>query len=75
LVEAKELLRKGMLFSEIQNLMNQRIESHPDFKLEYFELADSENLISIRNVADSKNPILCIAGYAGEVRLIDNLLL
>ena len=44
-------------------------------KLEYFELADTSNLMSLKNVAEIDKAILLIAGYVGEVRLIDNLLL
>ena len=40
-----------------------------------FELADSKNLTILTNVDKTVLPILCIAGYAGEVRLIDNMFL
>ncbi len=47
----------------------------PEVKLEYFELADSLNLRPISNVDEASHPILCIAAYFGELRLIDNVLL
>jgi pantoate--beta-alanine ligase len=42
-------------------------------RLEYFEIADSKNLTLLENVSDSDKPIMCIAGFVGDVRLIDNM--
>ncbi|MBA4054451.1 MAG: pantoate--beta-alanine ligase, partial [Marivirga sp.] len=36
---------------------------------------DSKNLNLLKRVDMAHEPILCIAGYAGEVRLIDNMFL
>jgi pantothenate synthetase len=44
-----------------------------DVRLEYMELADAKNLTLQENVT-SQN-VLLIAGYVGEVRLIDNILM
>jgi pantothenate synthetase len=41
--------------------------------LEYIEWVDTKNLKPVQNVLDGS--VLLIAGYIGEVRLIDNLLL
>jgi pantothenate synthetase len=41
--------------------------------LEYIELAEASNFVLLESV--KSNAILLIAGYVGEVRLIDNLLL
>lgn len=43
-------------------------------RLEYFELADRENLNLLESVNVSVPSIFLIAGYVGEVRLIDNML-
>ena len=43
--------------------------------LEYFEIAESKNLNLIDNVKAANEPIMCIAGFVGEVRLIDNMFL
>ena len=73
---AKErLLTKGEPFSQVQKTVKEMFNELPEVKLEYFELADSLNLRSISNVDEASHPILCIAAYFGELRLIDNVLL
>lgn len=66
-------LLSGKSVGEIKNDIKNLFDSEPEVKLEYFEVADSENLNLLNNVSESGKPILCIAGYVGEVRLIDNL--
>lgn len=51
------------------------VEQEVGVKLEYFEIADSKNLNVLENVDKANQPILCIAGFVGDVRLIDNLFL
>ena len=46
-----------------------------DARLEYLELADSVNLKLLESVEEASRPILCIAGYIGDIRLIDNMFL
>jgi len=43
-------------------------------KLDYVELADQENLILLDNVKNATSSIVLMAGFVGEVRLIDNML-
>jgi pantoate--beta-alanine ligase len=49
-------------------------ESEKGIKLDYFEVADKENLILLENVKDAGSSIILIAGFVGEVRLIDNMM-
>lgn len=44
-------------------------------RLEYFEIADSESLEPVEEAGDGRSLVGLIAGYAGKVRLIDNLIL
>ena len=71
--ESCDLLRKGNSISQVKDFVKKRLVSSPDIKLEYFEVADSENLKLLNNVEESVSPILCIAAFVGDVRLIDNL--
>lgn len=75
LLEAKKALLSGAPVSEVKQRVKEKIEQKPEMVLEYFEVADSTNLTLLENVNGSGSPILCIAGFVGEVRLIDNMFL
>jgi pantoate--beta-alanine ligase len=73
LILASELLKKGEQFITVKSKVKQMCEATPNVKLEYIEWVDTKNLKPVQNVLDES--VLLIAGYVGEVRLIDNLLL
>lgn len=73
LLLAKDLLKKGESIIPVREKVKQLCESEPAVRLEYFEWVDAVNLKPAENV--SSQTILLIAGYVGEVRLIDNLIL
>ncbi len=73
LLFAKQELLKGSTFDWIKNEVRKNFELIVGARLEYIELADTENLNATEIV--SSKTILLIAGYVGEVRLIDNLLM
>lgn len=73
LVSAKSALKNGKPLTEVKAEVDDFIAGAPGVRLEYFEMADSQNLNLLENVEQSTQPILCIAGYVGEVRLIDNI--
>jgi pantoate--beta-alanine ligase len=72
---AQQELQSGQKIDVVRKNVKSIIESEPDVKLEYFEIADSKNLNVLENVDRATAPIMCIAGFVGEVRLIDNLFL
>lgn len=69
----KELVVKKKDFLEVKKSVENMFTEAQDVRLEYFELADSINLKPIISVEQADQPILCIAAYIGEVRLIDNM--
>jgi pantoate--beta-alanine ligase len=73
LVEARDLLKKGVDLSEVKSKVRSIVESDAEVKLEYVELANRKNLNLLENVNADDQAILCIAGFVGEIRLIDNL--
>ena len=75
LVQAADKLKSGSTIAEVKMYVQRTLEKDPEIKLEYFEVADSENLKLLNRVEESVSPILCIAAFVGEVRLIDNLFL
>jgi pantoate--beta-alanine ligase len=78
LVAAKNALQQGKTAKEARAIVQTKFDER-QVSLEYFELADSKNLNILENVnaSDSASslPIMCIAGFVGEVRLIDNMFL
>jgi len=75
LVMAKNALAAGEGLETVKKAVFDMVNSKPEIKLEYFELADSRTLTILDTVDNGFLPILCIAGFAGEIRLIDNMFL
>lgn len=70
---AREELLKGRNLKEVKNKIKLMFDSLPGVRLEYFEIANAENLTVLDSVSSSTNCIMLIAGFVGEVRLIDNM--
>ena len=49
------------------------INSHQELKIEYFDIVDGFTLQPIKNWEETNYPVGCIAVFAGEIRLIDNI--
>ncbi len=75
LLQAKKNLQDGKKVSEVKHIVSEIVGEATDVKLEYFEVADSINLNVLEFVNGTEKPILCIAGYVGDIRLIDNMFL
>jgi pantoate--beta-alanine ligase len=73
LKSAMEQLKNGVAIQQVKDAVRKTIDADPDFKVEYVEVADAENLKPLNNVTESARAIICIAVFAGEVRLIDNM--
>ncbi len=54
---------------------NDQINNHPDFKPEYFCIADCELLQPVADKINHKSARLLVAAWMGDVRLIDNMLI
>ena len=74
LTYAKEAIQQGKALPRIKEDIKTKWENEGGVKLDYFEVADRENLILLDNVKDAESSIILIAGFVGEVRLIDNLM-
>lgn len=61
--------------SELKAFVERNITSEPQFKLEYFEIADTETLQPVNSTGVGHHNIACIALKLGEIRLIDNVIL
>lgn len=60
---------------QLKHKVEAAFETHPLFKLEYFECASRETLKQIENWDETGSAGIFIAAYLGSVRLIDNMIL
>jgi pantoate--beta-alanine ligase len=61
---------------EIKDFVADRINMIPGFRLEYFEIVEDGTLNPVNSrfgMSPDKNYFACIALWAGDVRLIDNM--
>ncbi|GCC52568.1 pantoate--beta-alanine ligase [Chryseotalea sanaruensis] len=75
LLDCKARLEAGERLDKIAPFIKNKIEQDSELRLEYLQLANRENLSSLNSVEEPNNAVLCIAGFVGDVRLIDNILL
>ncbi len=75
LLECQSRLSDGEKLDEITPSIKNKIEQDAELRLEYLQLANRENLSSLNSVEEPNRTVLCIAGFVGDVRLIDNILL
>ncbi len=61
--------------NDIKEWIKAEFKKNEDFELEYFEIADQENLMPIQRKQKNKKYRAFIAVYASGVRLIDNIAL
>jgi pantoate--beta-alanine ligase len=73
LTEAKNKLLAGKSVILVREFVTDYFKNHSPIDLEYFEIVGTENLKSIEDTKAEKDISLCIAGYLGKVRLIDNM--
>lgn len=75
LKHAKKAINEKQPFLQVRDQVKAMCEAKESVRLEYFELVDTENLNDVNDVSHPDKAIMLIAGYVGEVRLIDNMLL
>ncbi len=57
----------------IKRYVDTIINHHPLLKLEYFQIVESDTLITQKSFSSRTNATACIAVFAGSIRLIDNI--
>ncbi len=72
LTQSKKLFQKVSVQETEEFVMN-TINKNPFLEVEYFEIVDSTSLQKLSQKSESNYPVACIAVYAGEIRLIDNI--
>lgn len=61
--------------AELKQWVLNQFSGRPEFSPEYFEIAETENLMPVNSWEDDRNIVACIAVKLGAVRLIDNIIL
>jgi len=75
LVAASEMAPSHFIH-DLKQFVTDKINAIPGFRVEYFEIVESMTLISVNDKTDlrpGEHYYGCIALYAGDVRLIDNI--
>ncbi len=73
LILAREKLNNQESVISVKKYISDYFESNSVIDLEYFEVVYTENLQNVSKIQKSDRVSLCIAGYLGKVRLIDNI--
>lgn len=71
----QENLQSGRTVKDTKGAVLAFFEQQKGVKLEYFEIVDSETLLDVEEPLNGRETALVVAGYVGEVRLIDNLII
>jgi pantoate--beta-alanine ligase len=72
LFESKKV-RNNYTVQALKTWVQDQINAVPGLQTEYFDIVDGLSLQSVQNWEDTAYPVGCIAVFAGEVRLIDNI--
>jgi pantoate--beta-alanine ligase len=75
LLIAKKQLLEGIAIQNVIKNIKELFAANNRLQLEYFEIVETDNFKSIKEVVDPKKTAICVAAIIGNVRLIDNLLL
>lgn len=72
LTESKET-RRHMSVEEVKRSVIENINKDPLLTVEYFDIVNTTTLASITNWNENEEVLGCIAVFAGDIRLIDNI--
>jgi pantoate--beta-alanine ligase len=69
-----DALRRDYSVHALKEWVISRINAVAGLRVEYFDIVDEHTLQPLNDWPDTQRPVGCIAVYAGEVRLIDNII-
>lgn len=61
--------------SELKKWIAGEINSNPFLETEYVEIVDADSLKIVESFEEKGRKVICVAVYAGKIRLIDNIIL
>ncbi len=72
---AQKALNEGQPVNKVIQTVTHYINELENMSLEYFEVVNSETLNPVSKINSKEKIALCIAGFVGEIRLLDNIYL
>lgn len=72
--QTKHLLQEKKSIQDTLEKISNQLKESSFFKVEYLEVVDGNSLESLEKIEEGQEVAICIAGYIGEIRLIDNLI-
>lgn len=72
---AQKNLQSGQTVKDTKDAVSAFFEQDGEIRLEYFEVVDGETLFDVEDPVKDREIALCIAGFVGQVRLIDNFII
>lgn len=74
LTKVREMASQYYSVKDIRTFAMEKLNI-PEFRPEYFEIVDSNTLLPLERLNGAKTAVACAAVWAGDVRLIDNIIL
>ena len=74
ILKESNVLHKSYSVNELKIRVRDQINQFQELTVEYFDIVDGFTLKSIDSWDETNYPVGCIAVFAGEVRLIDNII-
>lgn len=74
LTKVREMASQYYSVKDIRTFAMEKLNI-PGFRPEYFEIVDSNTLLPLERLNGAKTAVACAALWAGDVRLIDNIIL
>lgn len=68
-------LAPEMSASDLKVWITGEINKNPYLEVEYVEIVDAKTLQVVENWEEERKTVICVAVYAGKIRLIDNIVL
>lgn len=68
-------MAKQMKVGELKEWIKNEIDNNPCLETEYVEIVDDTTLKVVENWSEAGTKVICVAVYAGKIRLIDNMVL
>lgn len=73
--QLNDWMASGLTIKEVATKAIQQLSEIPNLKPEYLEIVDGHTLQSIDKMEDTDYVVVCTAVWAGDIRLIDNVIL